>query len=54
MNKYKMTANNITPKSTQEPNNGKKPNEQFGFYFSSSIKITDPKTGQVLLQKRCD
>jgi hypothetical protein len=32
----------------------KKPNENVGFYFSSSIKITDPQTGKVLVQKRCD
>lgn len=31
-----------------------KPNENAGFYFSSSLKITDPVTGQVLLQMRCD
>jgi hypothetical protein len=33
---------------------GKKPNENAGFYFSSSLKITDPETKQVLLQMRCD
>jgi hypothetical protein len=32
----------------------KKPNENAGFYFSSSLKITDPETKQVLLQMRCD
>jgi hypothetical protein len=32
----------------------KKPNEQVGFHFSSSMKITDPNTGKVLLQMRCD
>lgn len=32
----------------------KKPNENAGFYFSSSLRITDPETGQVLLQTRCD
>lgn len=32
----------------------KKPNESVGFYFSSSIKITDPDSGEVLLHKRCD
>ena len=32
----------------------KKPNENIGFYFSSSVKITDPNTGQVLVQLRAD
>jgi hypothetical protein len=32
----------------------RKPNENAGFYFSSSIKITDPETGRVLVQMRCD
>lgn len=31
-----------------------KPNDQAGFYFSSSIKISDPNTGEVLIQMRCD
>jgi hypothetical protein len=32
----------------------RKPNETSGFHFTSSIKITDPNTGKVLLQKRAD
>jgi hypothetical protein len=32
----------------------KKPNENAGFYFSGSVKITDPVTGQVLVQMRAD
>ena len=32
----------------------KRPDEQVGFHFSSSIKITDPDTGEVLVQMRCD
>jgi hypothetical protein len=31
-----------------------KPNEVAGFYFMSSIKITDPETGKVLVQQRAD
>jgi hypothetical protein len=31
-----------------------KPNEQVGFYFSSSIKITDPNTKEVLVHMRGD
>ena len=32
----------------------KKPNENGGFYFSSSVKITDPNTKEVLVQMRGD
>ena len=33
----------------------KKPvDENMGFYFSSSIKIYDPETNEVLVQKRGD
>ena len=32
----------------------KKPNETGGFYFSSSIKIFDPETKEILVQKRGD
>ena len=32
----------------------KKPNELGGFYFSSSLKITDPNTKEILVQKRGD
>lgn len=32
----------------------KKPNEVGGFYFSSGVKITDPKTNEVLVQIRGD
>ena len=32
----------------------KKPNETGGFYFSSSIKIFDPETQEILVQKRGD
>lgn len=31
-----------------------KPNEQCGFYFSSSVKITDPDTKEVIVQMRGD
>lgn len=33
---------------------GKKPNEHAGYYFSSSIKIFDPNSQEVLVQKRGD
>lgn len=32
----------------------KKPNETGGFYFSSGIKIFDPNTKEMLVQKRGD
>jgi hypothetical protein len=42
---------NMTPnKNISE----KKPNEVGGFYFSSGIKIFDPTSKEVLLQKRGD
>lgn len=45
-------------KSQTEGNRGKttttKPNEVGGFYFSSGIKIFDPQTQEVLVQKRGD
>ena len=31
-----------------------KPNETGGFYFSSHIKIYDPNTKEILVQKRGD
>lgn len=31
-----------------------KPNDVGGFYFSSSVKIFDPNTKEVLVQKRGD
>lgn len=31
-----------------------KPNEHGGFYFSSHVKIYDPNTKEVLVQKRGD
>jgi len=38
------------------PNNQKsgKPNEFGGIYFSSSVKIFDPNSNEVILQKRGD
>lgn len=32
----------------------KKPNEQVGFYFSSFVKIFDPNTKEIIVQKRGD
>jgi hypothetical protein len=32
----------------------KKPNEHGGFYFSSSVKIFDPNSQEIIVQKRGD
>jgi hypothetical protein len=34
--------------------NGKKPNETNGVYLTSHIRIFDPNTNEILLQKRAD
>ena len=51
-----MTEN--TPKFTEQKSSESaappKLNEYAGFYLSTHIKITDPNTGQVLVQKRGD
>jgi hypothetical protein len=44
---------NISTSSTKKVTE-KKPNEIGGFHFSSGIKIFDPVTKEVLLQKRGD
>jgi len=49
MNKKAEEINKQTP---ERPS--KKPNEHGGFYFSSSVKITDPNTKEVLVQMRGD
>lgn len=38
----------------EEPKKEAKPNENGGFYFSSHLKITDPNTKEILVQKRGD
>ena len=42
----------IIEESKEKP--GPKPNEIGGFYFSSSIKIFDPNSEEILVQKRGD
>lgn len=41
-------------KPAPEQPNVRKPNEFGGIYFSSTVKIFDPNTKQVLVQKRGD
>ena len=45
-----MNENTETEQST-EP---QKPNEFGGIYFSSSVKIFDPETKEIIVQKRGD
>lgn len=49
MNQVNQTNNEVKQEVKE-----KKPNELGGFYFSSSVKITDPNTKEVILQKRGD
>lgn len=41
-------------KEIKTKNQETKPNEHGGFYFSSFLKIFDPKTKEILVQKRGD
>jgi len=43
-----------TGSEEKSPESLTKPNEFGGFYFSSSLKITDPNTDEVLVQTRGD
>lgn len=42
------------PEQVEEKKEEKPVNENMGFYFSSSIKIYDPNTKEVLVQQRGD
>jgi hypothetical protein len=46
--------NNDHTKNTKESQPSTKPNEVGGVYFSSSIKIFDPNTKEVMVQLRGD
>jgi hypothetical protein len=46
--------NKSKTKLTEKAPTGAKPNEVGGVYFSSSIKIFDPNSNEVLVQKRGD
>ena len=46
--------NKSTDIGTNKKPSGRKPNENAGFQFSSSVKIFDPNTQQVILHKRGD
>jgi hypothetical protein len=48
-----MNAN--TKSETQQVEQNSRENfEDSGFHYSSFLKITDPETGQVLVQQRAD
>lgn len=49
-----MNTNIATQAENKKPNSSRKPNEIGGFCFSSGIKIFDPNSNEVLLQKRGD
>ena len=49
MNEYKSNS-----EGNQVDRPGPKPNEVGGFYFSSSVKIFDPNSKEVILHKRGD
>lgn len=49
MNKNKSNNEGKHPQSAS-----RKPNEIGGFYFSSGVKIFDPTSNEVLVQKRGD
>lgn len=45
-------SNNSDPITDKKPKDN--PNEHGGFYFSSSVKIYDPNTKEIIVQKRGD
>jgi hypothetical protein len=50
-NSNNVDKTKIDPKKVET---NKKPNETGGVYFSSHVKIFDPNTKEVLVQKRGD
>jgi GTPase SAR1 family protein len=49
-----MNQNNEKTQELQENKDKKPVDEVSGFYFSSSVKIFDPNTDEILVQKRGD
>lgn len=49
-----MNNKSKTNGTEKMPSPGAKPNENSGVYFSSSVKIFDPNTNEVLVHKRGD
>lgn len=50
----KEMNNKSTVNGTNKNSTGKKPNENAGFHFSSSVKIFDPNTNEIIVHKRGD
>jgi hypothetical protein len=50
----KSIENKSDSNSKKQEQESKKPNEFGGVYFSSHIKIYDPNSKEVLVQKRAD
>ena len=50
----KTTANKLENNEKKEDKIVSKPNEQSGVYYSSHVKIYDPNTNEVFVQKRAD
>lgn len=50
----KSIGNKSETNEKKEETKPKKPDEQSGIYFSSHVKIYDPNTKEVLVQKRAD
>lgn len=48
------TDNSTQLPASKKPEIERKPNEMVGFHFSSSLTITDPNTGEVLIKIRAD
>lgn len=44
----------MSTKNKKDSNDNRKPNEVGGFYFSSSVKIFDPNSQEVIVHKRGD
>jgi hypothetical protein len=47
-------VNNNSEQKPEKIQQESMPNEHGGFYFSTALKITDPETGEVLVQQRAD
>jgi len=50
----KSIGQNSKPDDKKEEVNSKKPNENNGVYLSSHVKIFDPNTKEIFVQKRAD
>jgi hypothetical protein len=49
-----LMHNRVAQKKEHEQQEQKKPNENSGILLSSHVKIYDPNTSEVLVQKRAD